>query len=201
MRDEALTDITFEPLTGERWRDLEALFGPERGANSGCWCMWPRLARAEYKSMSKADRKARLRLLVEDGPPPGLLAYQGGQVVGWCAVGPRAGLERFNSAKATRPLDEGDAQATHLYAMTCFFVRNSHRKLGLMSRLARAAIDFARAKGADAIEVCPIDADRPLVWGDGFVGISSVFAPLGFEEVARRSPRRPLMRLRLRPTP
>ncbi|SDQ94833.1 Acetyltransferase (GNAT) family protein [Rhizobiales bacterium GAS191] len=197
MSKEPPADITFKPLTPRRWPDLEELFGPERGANSGCWCMWPRLARAEYKTMSKADRKTSLRRIVEDGPPPGLIAYQDGKAVGWCAVGPRAGLERFNSAKATRPVDGDGADAMHLYAMTCFFVRNTHRKLGLMRRLALAAIDFARAKGADAIEVCPIDADRPLIWGDGFVGISSVFESLGFEEVARRSPRRPLMRLRL----
>jgi GNAT superfamily N-acetyltransferase len=199
MKPQTPSDITFEPLTRERWPDLEELFGPERGANSGCWCMWPRLARAEYMSMSKVDRKASLHRIVEDGPAPGLIAYEGAKAVGWCAVGPRAGLTRFNSAKATRPVDGDEAGAPRLYALTCFFVRNSHRKLGLMRRLALAAIDFARAKGADAIEVCPIDADRPLIWGDGFVGISSVFQALGFAEIARRSPRRPLMRLRLRP--
>lgn len=33
------------------------------------------------------------------------------------------------------------------------------------------------------------------MWGEGFVGITSVFATLGFREIARRSSRRPLMRL------
>jgi hypothetical protein len=66
-----------------------------------------------------------------------------------------------------------------------------------MGRLAEAAIAFARQNGASAIEACPIDADRPLIWGDGFVGVSSVFTALGFREIARRSPRRPLMRLDL----
>ena len=33
--------------------------------------------------------------------------------------------------------------------------------------------------------------------GDGFVGIASVFRALGFAEIARRSPWRPLVRLTL----
>jgi len=64
-----------------------------------------------------------------------------------------------------------------------------------MTDLAEAAIDYARKKKAAALDVCPIDTDKPLMWGEGFVGIVSVFAKLGFKEVARRSPRRPLMRL------
>jgi hypothetical protein len=34
-----------------------------------------------------------------------------------------------------------------------------------------------------------------LQWGEGFVGIAPLFRDLGFTEIARRSPRRPLMRL------
>jgi hypothetical protein len=64
-----------------------------------------------------------------------------------------------------------------------------------MNELAKAAIAYARKKKARAIDVCPIETDRPLMWGEGFVGIVSVFRDLGFREVARRSPRRPLMRL------
>ncbi len=45
-------------LTPDRWPDLEDLFGPERGANSGCWCMWPRIRGVDFKAMRKEDRKA-----------------------------------------------------------------------------------------------------------------------------------------------
>jgi GNAT superfamily N-acetyltransferase len=190
--------ITIEPLAPERWPDLEDLFGPERGANSGCWCMWPRISRADYQGMAKADRKKAFQALVRSGPTPGLLAYEGGKAIAWCAVGPRASFMRFNSAKASRPVEAGDGQeAMPVFAITCFYVRTGHRKLGLMKHLANAAIEFARRNRAAAVEACPIDADRPLIWGDGFVGISSVFASLGFREIARRSPRRPLMRLEL----
>jgi hypothetical protein len=68
-----------------------------------------------------------------------------------------------------------------------------------MKELAIAAVGHAKEKGASAVDACPVEADRPLMWGDGFVGIASVFRNLGFTEIARRSPRRPLMRLTLRP--
>ena len=33
-------DLTFHPVTPDRWPDLERLFGP-RGAYSGCWSALP----------------------------------------------------------------------------------------------------------------------------------------------------------------
>ena len=186
------------PLTADRWPDLEDLFGPERGANSGCWCLWPRVAGVEFKAMAREDRKAAFQAIVAAGPPPGVLAYDGDRAVGWCAVGPRDSLARFQSAKTSRPVDELDETAmSSIYAISCFFIRAGYRKRGLTRRLATEAIAYARAKGAAAIDVCAIEPPKTLSWGEGFVGIASVFAALGFQEIARRSPHRPLMRLTL----
>jgi GNAT superfamily N-acetyltransferase len=186
------------PLTPDRWPDLLDLFGPERGANSGCWCLWPRVSGTEFKAMDRDARKARFRAIVKRGPPPGLLAYEGDQAVGWCAVGPRPSLARFESAKASRMPEEADGpEPARIYAISCFFIRSGYRKLGMTRILARAAIDFARRQGASAIDACAIDPDRPLIWGEGFVGVTAIYVDLGFREIARRSPRRPLMRLML----
>ena len=67
-----------------------------------------------------------------------------------------------------------------------------------MRRLLDGAVAFAKKGGAAAVEACPIETDRKLIWGEGYVGIASVFRAAGFEEVARRSPTRPLMRKQLR---
>lgn len=192
-RAEAASKFTVHPLTPERWADVEDLFGPEKGANSGCWCMWPRLRSVDFRAMSREERKSAFRTCVKEGPAPGLLLYENGQAIGWVAVSPRAEVIRFGKAK-TSELELDRDPAKH-YAITCFYVRSGHRKRGLMSDLAKAAIDFARKKKAVALDVCPIETDKPLMWGEGFVGIASVFRELGFEEVARRSARRPLMRL------
>jgi GNAT superfamily N-acetyltransferase len=187
--------LTFQPLTAERWPDLEDLFGKEKGANSGCWCMWPRVSRSTFDQMSKDERKRAFCKLVKSDAVLGLLAYEDGKAVAWVSVGPRASVLRFNTTKSSKLEDDVDGT---LYAITCFYVRTGHRKRGLMKELATAAIGYAKEKGASAVDACPVEADRPLMWGDGFVGIASVFRDLGFTEIARRSPRRPLMRLMLK---
>ena len=188
-----MSRFTVHPLTSSRWADVEDLFGPDKGANSGCWCMWPRLRSVDFRAMSRDQRKSAFRTCVKEGPVPGLLLYENGQAIGWVAVSPRAEVIRFGKAK-TSGLEPERNPAKH-YAITCFYVRTGHRKRGLMSDLAKAAIAYARKRKAVALDVCPIETDKPLMWGEGFVGIASVFRELGFEEVARRSPRRPLMRL------
>ncbi len=190
---QASSRFTVRRLTPSRWADVEDLFGPEKGANSGCWCMWPRLTAADFRAMSKDMRKKAFKSCVARGPVPGLLLCENGQAIGWVAVSPRENVIRFGKAK-TSGLEQDRDPRTH-YAITCFYVRTGHRKRGLMTDLAKAAIDYAKKKKAAAIDVCPIATDRPLMWGEGFVGIVSVFRELGFEEVARRAPRRPLMRL------
>lgn len=186
------------PLTADRWADLEDLFGPLRGANSGCWCMWPRIKGADYNAMERTGRKDAFRAIVEAGPPPGLIAYHRGTAVGWCAIGPRPGFSRFQEAKTSRPLEDvSEPDASSVYAITCFFIRTGYRRQGLMRHLASAAVEFAIANNAAAVDACAIDPEKPLTWGEGFVGIASVFTKLGFSEIARRSPRRPLMRLKL----
>jgi GNAT superfamily N-acetyltransferase len=158
--------------------------------------MWLRIERSVYRAMDREARKAAFRAVVEAGPPPGLLAYEAGRAIGWCAVGPRRSFARFDAAKASR-VDDADADRARIFAITCFYTRAGHRRRGLMRQLATAAIAFAREGGAAAVDVCAIDPDRALPWGEGFVGITPVFAALGFREIARRSPRRPLMRLEL----
>lgn len=62
------------PLTPERWPDLELLFGP-RGACGGCWCMTPRLTRAEYQNQKGEGNHAAFKELVSSGEARGILAY------------------------------------------------------------------------------------------------------------------------------
>lgn len=187
--------ITIHPLTPDRWDDLVDLFGPERGANSGCWCLWPRLQGRDWKAMTREARRDGFQAIVGRGPAPGLLAYESGRAVGWCAVRPRPEYSRFQTAKASHPEDGFDGD--DVWAITCFYVRSGHRRRGLTALLAQAAVDLARASGARTVEACALDPDRPATWGEGFVGFTPVFERLGFREVARRSARRPLMRLLL----
>ena len=85
--------LTFHPVTPDRWPDLERLFGPH-GANSGCWCLWWRLSRAEFDRSTADERKAGLKELVDAGRPPGILAYRADEPIAWVSLGPREDFER-----------------------------------------------------------------------------------------------------------
>lgn len=176
------------PLTAERWPDLEQLFGPERGANSGCWCMWHRLRRRSWEEFGRDGRKAAFRAAVASGPAPGLLAYADGEPVGWVAVAPRAtfpALSRSPIATTDQPAD---------WAITCFYVASGWRRRGLMRQLIAAAVEHARACGALAIEAYPKEPGASFGWGDLFVGVPAEFLACGFTIVARPSPTRLVVR-------
>lgn len=195
----ASQETSIHPLTPGRWDDLVDLFGPQRGANSGCWCMWTRLPGKDWKATTREERRDALHAIVKAGPPPGLIAYQGKVPVGWVAVGPRPSVWRFDNARASRALEEpGGPEPDMVHAISCFYIRPGHRGHGLMRLLGEAAVAFAGKAGARAVDVCAIEPEKRLQWGEGFVGLATVFRALGFEEIARRSPKRPLMRLVLR---
>ncbi len=191
MRD--LTHLAFHPLTPERWVDLERLFGPDRGAYSGCWCMWWRTTRNAWTAMGKAKRKAAFKDLVEGAAVPGILAYDGERPVGWCAVAPRRDTSGLDRSPVARPVDDAE-----VWSITCFYVAAPYRRDGMMTALVEAAVAQAGRAGARVVEAYPHDRSNRVGAGDVFMGLASAFRRCGFHEVARRTPKRPVMRRQLR---
>lgn len=183
--------LTIHPLTSDRWPDLEALFG-ERGATGGCWCMWWRLPRSVFNQQKGAGNKRAFQTIVEDGDEPGLLAYVGEQPVGWCAVAPRAEYPALERSRILRPVDDAP-----VWSVTCLFVAKPFRRKGVTVQLLRAAVNFARERGARIVEGYPTEprSSTPML-PDAFVwtGLASAFRAAGFTEVLRRSETRPIMR-------
>jgi GNAT superfamily N-acetyltransferase len=185
--------IACRPLTPDRWADLERLFGQERGACAGCWCMWFKLRRPEWNQVGRAGRKAMFKGLVETGPPPGVLAYDGDVPVGWCAIEPREAYPVIQRSRVRAPVDDRPA-----FAITCFYLQPRMRRHGLMRPLIEGAVELARARGAELVEAYPLDpgpGERP---GGAFTGIAVAFRDCGFVEVARRSTLRSIVRRELR---
>ncbi len=178
----------FVPATADRWADLELLFG-SRGACGGCWCMTWRLTRAEFnQNKGEANRRA-LQSLVKKGPPPGVLAYEGEKPVGWCAVAPREAYPALERSRILKPVD-----AEPVWSISCLFVDKSYRRRGLSAQLIAAATKFAHAQGAKIVEGYPqavaAALPDPFVW----TGLEQSFVRAGFKEIARRSPKRPILR-------
>lgn len=188
----AANDYEIHPLTSQRWPDLEALFGP-RGAVGGCWCMYWRLQHAEYEQLKGSGNRALLHDLAGEPLAPGLLAYQQGAAVGWCSLGPRQDYPRLARSRILAPVDEQP-----VWSVVCFYIHRQQRRQGLSLRLLQAAVEFASAHGAAILEGYPVEPNSdqsPPVFA--FTGLASTFRQAGFEEVARRSATRPIMRLTL----
>lgn len=183
--------LSVHPLTPSRWADLEALFGP-RGACAGCWCRWWKVPRAEWVAAKGEGNRRALEASVRAGEVPGLLAYEGDAPVGWVAVEPRASYPRLARSRSLAPVD-----GAPVWSITCFYVARAHRRRGVTRALIAAAAAHARAAGATLLDAYPVDPARPT--GDAFVytGVASTFAAAGFEEVARRTATRPVVRLTL----
>ncbi|SDE29713.1 GNAT family N-acetyltransferase [Rhodospira trueperi] len=183
---------TVHPLTPDRFPDLEALFATG-GEARDCWCMYWRVTPKGWDAGSGETRRAAFRDRVAAGPPPGLLAYRGAEAVGWVQVTPRAEVPRFNRARSAKP-SPPDADLNSVWALSCFYLRKDARRRGLMTVLAREACAFAARHGAAAVEAAPITPRRPLMWGEGYVGIASALERAGFLVVETRTDLRSLMR-------
>ena len=183
--------------------DLEAVFGT-RGPSAKCWCQRYKLAPGEaFKHYPPEVRGERLREQTGCGDPEapatsGLVAYLDGQPVGWCAVEPRSAY--FGLARVYRVPWDGrseDKADPSVWAVTCILVRAGFRGRGISYGLARAAVDFARERGARALEAYPM-ITRPgqkVIWDEIHVGTVGVFAAAGLTEVHRPTIRRVVMRI------
>ncbi|MHA6684319.1 GNAT family N-acetyltransferase [Mesorhizobium sp. A556] len=187
--------ITIAPVTGGLWPDFEDLFG-KQGACYGCWCTHFRLPPAVRRENDRQRNRDHIKARIESGPPPGLLAFDDENAVGWMQIGPRADVPEWNNAgRGSAPLDAAEALDPAVWAISCFFIRSKARGKGLTHRLVEGGIAFARENGARFVEACPMDLSRDSRSIGLFVGSSRVFERAGFERMVERKAGRPLMRL------
>jgi predicted GNAT family acetyltransferase len=186
--------VDIRPLTPDLWPAFEDLFG-KQGACYGCWCTYFRLRPAARKANDGQSKKAIIRERIERGPPPGLLAFEGGQAVGWMQIGPRADVPEWNNkGRGSAPIDPGDASDPAVWAISCFFLRTKARGRGLTHELVAGGLAFARENGARLVEACPMDMSRDSRSLGLFVGSTRVFEKAGFARLVERKAGRPLMR-------
>lgn len=180
--------------------DLQLIFGT-RGTGHVCQCQRYKLQpRESFRSFPIEERAFRLREQTDCGNPDseatsGLVAYLDGEPVGWCAVEPRP--EYTGLVRVFRVPWEGreeDKEDPGVWALTCLFTRSGFRKRGVSRALARAAVEFAAARGARAIEGYPITT-KDVIAEELHVGTEATFFGAGFAEVSRPTKRRVVMRV------
>jgi GNAT superfamily N-acetyltransferase len=167
--------LVVRPLTPDRWPALENLFG-RNGACNGCWCRYWRIGSAYRKRPREANRAA-FREVVERGPAPGLLAFDGEVAVNWCQLTPRDALPWLDRSSRLKRVDD-----VPVWSLSCLYVREGYRKRGVTSALIAAALEAAKRAGAPALEAYPLDArESPSASGTGY---ASTFARASFTTVA-----------------
>jgi GNAT superfamily N-acetyltransferase len=186
--------LAIQPLTPDRWQDLAQLFGKE-GAVGGCWCMWWRLTPREFTQNAGVNNQKAFQKMVEAGQPVGLLAYVGGQPVGWCSVSPREQFIRLRTSATWKPID-----TQPVWSIGCYFVHPDYRGKQIATRLLKAAVTYAIQHGADVIEAYPKDIGKspsPVKDEALYFGTVGMYQAVGFVEVARRHASFPIMRLKV----
>ena len=194
--------ITVVPANEASPEDLGAIFG-NRGYTSTCQCQKFKFGSwADRRATSVVERVARLQAQTHCGVPDarttsGLVAYLDGEPVGWCAVEPRTAYARLLITGVPWKDRDEDRHDDTVWAVVCFAVRAGYRRRGVSRALARATVDFARQRGARAIEGYPMvpEPGKEVTWGELNVGSRSVFADAGYQEVSRPTLRRVVMRI------
>jgi len=143
----------------------------------------------EYHKRLREKNKSAFHRIVKQGPPPGLLAFDGERAIGWCQLAPRQDLSWLNRKQALQAVDD-----VPVWTISCFYIWRRYRRRGIMTALIVEALKAAKRAKAPALEAYPVDTALPSSTSNVFTGTVSTFKRLGFKSVARRQPSRPIMR-------
>jgi GNAT superfamily N-acetyltransferase len=196
--------LDIRPLTPERLPDLASLF-EQGGDPKWCWCAYFRIRGFDFSSGGKARHRSVMQAAVKDtaaeGRAPGLVAYEGGEAVGWISIGPRDDYERLAHSTVLKPIDDKP-----VWSIVCFVVGRQSRGRGVARALLDAGVDYARDHGATVLEAYPVDVmdGARIPSANVFRGTLTMFERAGFKVVARRQGPgaerpRPIVRRSIRP--
>jgi GNAT superfamily N-acetyltransferase len=189
------------PANEASWPDLQTIFGTT-GDPGHCYCQWFKVTNRDWSATSVEERRERLRVQTRCGHPgagvtTGLIAYLGSEPAGWVAVEPRTSYARLAVSRNVWLGRAEDKADDSVWAVTCFVTRRGYRKRGISYALAAATVDFARQRGARALEAYPMRTapGEAVSSGPLYVGTARIFAAAGFAEVSCPAPARVVMRI------
>lgn len=171
--------------------DLDAFDRLHEGCEDGGWCRcvawWVPTWQGFSARTAEANRTLRADLF-DRGDHDGYLAFQGGEPVGWCQVGPRDRLAKLADQYELEP-----DPAT--WAITCFKVIPLCRRAGVATQLLDFVLKDLPNRGALRVEAFPRrteDEDPMELW----TGPMELFARAGFH-VVHDDATRPVLALQL----
>lgn len=193
-------EIRVVPANEAPWDDLQTVLGA-RGEAARCQCQWFLMRDKDFSRTPREELAERFREQTSCGHPAaattsGVVAYLDDEPVGWCAVEPRSHYIRLARTKVPWAGRDEDPDDDGVWAIVCFTVRAGFRRQGVSTALAVAAVEFARSRGARAVEGYPkqLAPGKQEIWGELYVGTPSMFEAAGMHVVSRPTLRRLVMR-------
>lgn len=158
-----------------------------------CWSSADHRVETDFSSVEK--RRELAGQYVRNGMIQGYLAYQGGEVVGWCNANTKA--ECFHCSSWLRFMQsvERDDVSLKVKAVFCYVIAPKMQRKGIATKLLERVCTDAKADGFDFVESYPnrefIDVARD------FTGPAAMYEKMGFTEYKELSRDRVIMRKRL----
>ncbi len=155
--------------------DMTTMVGPKNPDSNVCWCLSHRLDAKTHLSLTGRERGEYVKKLTRRKVAPGVLAYDGDEVVGWAAIAPRSELPFARSRKIPHVDD------LPVWSLWCIRVRPGHRGKGVAHALIPGAVAYAGSEGAPAVEGYPTDNHGEKVdLTMAYVGTRALFEAAGF---------------------
>lgn len=151
---------------------------------SWCYCLESYTTDADEKELNakgKEGRRAKAAEWIQDGTMKGYLAYEEGEVVGWCNAADKAAYPRVRADRAR--WTDADAPGRAM-AIVCFAIAPAKRGQGIATALLRKICADAREKGYAYIEAYPMIGEQDCFLH--YHGPVQMYEREGFEKVSER---------------
>lgn len=175
--------MEFKKLSAETLEDWLNFFDNIAFADNhewcGCYCMcyhWnDELNRKRNWNCSKADAPFNRQCAIEfitSGKMQGYMAYDNGEVVGWCNTNDKNAYDNVNFK-----LPYSNYDKTHrVKCITCFCISPNSRGKGIATQMLNTICVDAKADGYDCIEAYPFHYDE----NHAYHGPKSMYEKNGF---------------------
>lgn len=149
-----MSGIEVKPLSAARMDEYLAFFDHKAFTDNprwaGCYCYFPYHdpARIHWPERSGEENRAAICASIRAGTAMGYLAYNAGEVVGWCNAAPRRMYPMLQ--------DEPAPDEAHTGTIFCFIVAPPFRGRGVATALLDAACAGLAAQGLRIAEARPV---------------------------------------------
>ena len=167
-----------EPLAQDRVKDFWKLHSDEVDHGWCCCTAWWAPSFKVFSKRTAEENKAEREKLFAAQEYDGYILYEDNEPIGWCQCGHRNRLAWLCQYYEIDPIeDENEIQA-----ITCLFLRPSHRGKGLAKVMLQGVLHHLRNDGKKRVQAFPRSGDnRPL--GEIWTGPTKLFTKAGFEKI------------------